>query len=103
MKEEFILVFIPQRIKQLGYQSYHLRYRDFYLLPNSSLFIAAHNEIFFLIDEPQDITIDSLYGFYDSTPAGRTENTYQHKGDITILNNSDKPQRIKFIQVILVN
>jgi hypothetical protein len=103
MKEEFILAFIPQRMKQLGYQSYHLRYRDFAIQPDTSMFIAAHNEIYFLIDEPKDITVDSLYGLYDSTAAGQTENTYQHRGDITITNTSDKMQRIKFIQVILVN
>ncbi len=103
MKEEFILAYIPQRIKQLGYQNYHLRYRDFCLLAETVLSIAAHNELYFLIDEPRDITIDSLYGYYDSTPGGRTENTYQHRGEITITNSSDKIQRIKFIQVILVN
>lgn len=102
MKESFILAYIPQRVKQLGFDSYHLRYRDFCLQADSSLFIAAHNELYFLIDEPKDITIDSLYGYYDSTPAGNSENTYQHRGDITITNTSDKMQRIKFIQVILV-
>jgi hypothetical protein len=103
MKEEFILVFIPQRIKQLGYTTYHLRYRDFCLLAESVLAIPAHNELYFLIGEPKDLTIDSLYGYYDSTPAGRTENTYQHRGEISITNVSDKNQRVKFIQVILVN
>jgi hypothetical protein len=103
MKEDFILAFIPQRIKQLGYLAYYLRYRDLCLLAGSSLNIPAHNELYFLIDEPKDIIIDSVYGYYDSTPAGRTENTYQHRGDITITNASDKMQRIKFIQVILVS
>lgn len=103
MKEAFILAFIPQRMKQLGYENYHLRYRDIYLTANSTLPLAADNELYFIIGEPQDITIDSLYGYYDTTSGGITENTFQHRGQITITNVSDTAKRLKFIQVIIVN
>jgi hypothetical protein len=103
MKEAFILAFIPLRMKQLGYETYHLRYRDIYLEANATLDLEAHNELYFVIGEPQDLTIDSIYGYYDTTSSGVTENSFQHRGQIIISNMSDTAKRIKFIQVIIVN
>jgi hypothetical protein len=103
MREEFILAYIPERVKQLGFTSYHIRYRDFFIASRGSQSIDAWNELYFLVGEPLDILIDSDYGQYNSTISAQAENTYQHKGNISISNTADSGRRVKFIQVILVN
>ena len=103
MSKEFILAYIPQRVKQLGFTNYHIRYRDFFIASKSSQSIDAWNELYFIVGEPQDILIDSDYGQYNTTISAQAENTYQHKGAITISNTADSGRRVKFVQVILVN
>ena len=62
MTEQFILQYVPQRIKQLGYSNYHLRYRDLVIEENSERLIAAYNELYFIVDDPPGVVIQSDYG-----------------------------------------
>jgi hypothetical protein len=103
MTEQFILQYIPQRVKQLGYTNYHVRYRDMVLEGNTSLTIAAYNELYFIVDDPPGLTVDSNYGLYDSTDEPIEESVHQHRGEITITNPGADRRRIKFIQLIIVN
>ncbi len=52
MTEQFILDYIPQRMEQLGYKRYHVRYRDLTLKPMAKVFMAAYNELFFIVGDP---------------------------------------------------
>jgi hypothetical protein len=106
MTEQFILGYIPNRIKQLGYNQYHIRYRSLTLEDHSSLRIQAYNELFFIIDDPEGVIVESDYGVYDTTSNQVLpiyENTLQHRGEIVISNPAAGNRKIKFIQVIIVN
>lgn len=103
MTEQFILQFAPLRLKQQGYSKYHLRHRDFIIEAGSIITIPAYNEMFFIIDEPPGLVVDSEYGMYDSTDNPILESIHVHRGEIKIINPGDAKRRIKFIQVIIVN
>lgn len=104
MTESFILDLIPKRIKQLGYLKYHIRYRDLAILPNSKIIIPAYNELWFVIDNPVGIQIESAYGFYDGTGEPIAfENIHEHRGEIIVSNPESTIRRIKFIQVIIIH
>lgn len=59
MSEPLIFEFIQERMKQLGYQKYHIRYHDFLLAYAEQLVIHAHNELWFVVGEPEGVTIES--------------------------------------------
>jgi hypothetical protein len=103
MTEQFILHFVPQRVKQLGYRKYHLRYRDLVIQPNIKVSIPAYNELFFIVDDPPGLVVESDYGLYDSTDNPLPDNVHQHRGEIVIHNPGTDNRRIKLIQLIIVN
>lgn len=103
MTERFILEYIPHRMKQLGFTNYHIRYRDVLIRGLDTLVIDAYNELYFIIDNPDNLLIESDYGVYDSSGYYEVENIYQHRGEIVITNLNEPNQRIKLIQVIIVN
>lgn len=103
MSEEFILQYIPERVRQLGYRKYHLRYRDVTILPLASQTFRAYNELWLIVDDPPGLVVESDYGIYDSTGDYISDNTHEHKGEINITNPDGENKRIKFIQVIIVN
>lgn len=103
MTEQFILQYAPIRLAQQGYTKFHLRHRDFVIEPGSKVIIPAHNELFFVVDEPPGLVIDSEYGMYDSTDSPIPESIHVHRGEIEISNPGDTRRRIKFIQAIIVN
>ncbi|MEX1239456.1 MAG: hypothetical protein WEB30_07055 [Cyclobacteriaceae bacterium] len=103
MTEQFILEYTPQRIKQLRYSKYHLRYRDLVIEGNSSRVISAYNELYFIVDDPPGVIVESDYGLFDSTDNPIPESVHQHRGEIMITNPGADKRRIKFIQIIIVN
>ena len=103
MTEQFILQYAPERVKQLGFVSYHLKYHDFVLQGNSSQTLQAYNELYFIVEDPKGIIIESDYGFYDSTDNPLDESIHQHRGEIVISNPGTEKRRIKLIQLIIVN
>jgi hypothetical protein len=103
MTEPFILELIPCRIKQLGYTSYHLRYRDLIIEGNKSVTQYAYNELYFIVDDPPGLIVESDYGLYDTTDESIIENVHQHRGEIKIINPKPESRRIKFVQLIIVN
>ena len=103
MSEEFILRLVPERIKQLGYHNFHIRYRDFTVKANSKTLIPAFNELWFIANDPPGLIVESVYGVYDSTGEYLLDNSHQHRGEILISNPEQENKRIKFIQVIIVN
>ena len=103
MTELFILQYAPLRIKQLDYTKYHIRHRDFTIEAGSTITIPAYNELFFIVDDPPGLVIDSDYGMYDSTDDPIPESIHVHRGEIKIVNPGIAKRRIKFIQAIIVN
>jgi hypothetical protein len=103
MTEQLIIQYVPERIRQLGFTDYHLRYRDLMIVKQSSMTVTAWNELYFIVDDPPDVIVESDYGIYDSTENPVEENVHQHRGEIVIRNKSSKSKRIKFVQVIIVN
>lgn len=103
MTEQLIIQYVPERIRQLGFADYHLRYRDLMIGKQSSMIVIAWNELYFIVDDPPDVIVESDYGIYDSTENPVEENVHQHRGEIVIRNKSSKSKRIKFVQVIIVN
>lgn len=103
MSEQFIIEVVPQRVNQLGFSKYHWRYRDLVIEGARQLSISAYNELFFIVDDPPGIVIESDYGVYDSTEDILPENVHQHRGEIVISNPGPGNRRVKFIQIIIVN
>ena len=103
MTEQFILHYASLRLAQQGYTKYHLRHRDFVIEAGSSVAISAYNELFFIVDEPPGLVVDSEYGMYDSTDSLVQESIHVHRGEIKIINPGGTKRRIKFIQAIIVN
>ncbi len=103
MTESFILQYVPERIQQLGYRKYHLRYKDLVIEGSGSQRILAYNELYFIVDDPPGLTVESDYGLYDSTDDPIPDSVHQHRGDIVITNPGVGKRRIKFIQIIIVN
>lgn len=103
MSEDFIMQIIPERIRQLGYSNYHIRYRDLNIKPLVTESISAFNELWFVIDDPPGLLIESYYGIYDSTGDYVFDNAHQHRGEILIRNPDSENKKVKFVQVILIN
>jgi hypothetical protein len=103
MTEQFILEYAAVRVKQLGYSKYHLRYRDLVVEANHIQVISAYNELYFIIDDPPGLVVESDYGLYDSTDDPIPDSVHQHRGEISIHNPGTGKRRIKFIQIIIVN
>jgi hypothetical protein len=103
MSEPFILDYLPLRMKQLGYSKYYVRPRDLLIKSLEEVVIPAYNELFFIVDEPLGLIVESDYGVYDSTENAVPENIHIHRGEIIITNPGDVNRRIKFIQAIIVN
>ena len=103
MTESFILEHLPERVKQMGYRSYRIRYRDLMINSASSISISAFNELWFIVDDPPGLLVASNYGIYDTTGDYLAESIHQHRGTIVITNSGTENKRIKFIQVVIVN
>ena len=103
MTEEFILKYIPERICQLGYEKFYIRYRDITIPPFSSQSYSAFNELWLIVDDPPGLLVESEYGIFDSTGTYISDNSHEHKGEIIITNPDAESKRIKFIQVIIIN
>ena len=103
MTESFILDHIPERVRQMGYNTYRIRYRDLMIKAGSSISVSAFNELWFVVDDPSGLLVESHYGIYDTTGEYLAESIHQHRGDITITNPGSEDKRIKFIQVVIVN
>lgn len=103
MTEQFILGYVPQRVKELGYGKYTIRYRDLVLEGSSRIDLNAYNELYFIIDQPLGIVVESDYGLFDSSDTMLEDNVHQHRGEILISNPGSVKRRIKLIQVIIVN
>jgi hypothetical protein len=102
MTETLIYALLPEKIRQLGYEKYHTVYRDITLKGNCTLSITAYNDLYFIVDSPQGIIIESDYGIYDSTGNYISEHAHIHRGELLLTNPSASNKRLQFIQVVII-
>ena len=103
MTEVYILHYAPLRIRELGYSKHNIRYRDLVIDAGSVVTIQAYNEVYFIVDDPPGLVVESDYGMYDSTDDPLPDNVHEHRGEIVIRNPGTARRKIKFIQVIIVS
>jgi hypothetical protein len=103
MTEGYILHYVPVRVKELGYTLHRMRYRDLVIEGDSRIIIPAFNELYYIVDDPPGLIVESGYGMYDSTDDPLAENVHEHRGEIIITNPGTGRRKIKFIQVIIVS
>lgn len=102
MTEQFITGYIPQRMQQLGFSRYYLNYHDMTVKGNSSSELYAYNQLWFVVDDPVGLLIESDYGIYDSTGTYISNSVHEHRGEIIITNPDAGDKKIKMIQVIII-
>ncbi len=101
MTVEFALAYAPRRMDELGYgDRYYLKWRHLLIKPYQQMIIPAYSQHYLLVDEPQEVRIESEFGCYDLLETTINEMLYEHQGLITIKNNSSETARIRFIQII---
>ncbi|MFA6923611.1 MAG: hypothetical protein WC223_05085 [Bacteroidales bacterium] len=101
MTTELALEYIPRRMSEMGHDNnYILRFRHLILKPSEKIEIDASNQLFILVEEPQDISIDSLSGIFDLSIQNTNEMQYEHQGIISIRNLAEVARHVRFIQVI---
>src|SRR5579884_519823 len=104
MTTDLALEYIPRRMRELGYgDNYSLRFSHLVLQPSEVRQIEASCEFFILVEEPQNVTIDSDMGIFDLGYSATNELQYEHQGIITITNYGNAIVNVRFIQVIPKN
>ena len=101
MSEVFALQYIPQRVRERGYQQYRLEFQDLQLSANEEREVTAYNELWLLLEADEGIMIQSDYGRYEAHGGQLPENVHEHADNILIRNVAREAQRVTFIQVIL--
>ena len=95
------LEYIPRRMKELGYQSdYFIRFRHLVLQPNEEKTIDAFNQFFYLIEEAENVRVESETGVFDLSESSTNEMQYEHQSKIFITNYLSGKNHLRFIQVI---
>lgn len=104
MNINFAIEYIPRKMRELGYgDEYIIRLRSF-ALPRSVPFTmeTSGGEFFLLVEEYNELTIESETGMYYRNLGTLTsnENIYEHRGKIVMNNKGNFPVYVKMIQVI---
>lgn len=101
MNTNFAIDYIPRRMRELGFGNQYLtRWRQFQVLGGETLHIDADNEYFLLIEPSNLIGVRSKFGVYDQDDEGINEMQYEHRGKIDVVNKSEDPLLVLFIQII---
>ena len=95
------LEYIPRRMKELGYNTdYFIRFRHLVLQPNEEQTIHAFNQFFYLIEEAENVRVESETGVFDLSESKTNEMQYEHQSKIHITNYLTGINHLRFIQVI---
>lgn len=86
--------------KILCASDYTLNFRHLVLQPGEIRKLPAHNQLILLIEPSCDTRVESDTGIFDLSEDLANELQYEHKGDITVTNQSIFTSHIRFIQVI---
>src|ERR1035437_3453404 len=98
------LEYIPRRMQELGYKhDYYIRFRHLVLQPNEEQTIDAFNQFFYLIEEAENVRVESETGIFDLSEKNTNEMQYEHQSKIYITNYFPGINHLRFIQVIPKN
>ena len=103
MLSGLITSYLDKRMAELGHcQGYAVRLRHYVIQPSGTLEVAAWGELFVLVEDVQDLRIESDRGVYDTaTPDTTSEQQHEHSGQIFLENlASDCACHVRFIQAI---
>ena len=103
MTEELAIRYMPQRVEERGFRNYRMVFQDLNLEPNQQIELAAYNEIWFLLNVEDGVSISSDLGEYDYTNPSLSENIHEHADSIMISNKSSQQRKVRFLQVILID
>jgi|SRR5581483_6963361 len=104
MTTDLALEYIPRRMRELGYgDQYLLRFAHLVLQPNEVRSIDGSDQFFILVEEPVNIRVESDMGIFDMNASNTNEMIYEHQGQITVTNQFEIPNSVRFIQVIPKN
>lgn len=103
MSEDLVLHLLPEHISRLGFKNYRIRYRDLLIKAATVQNISASNELWFILDDPESLKVESDYGIYDTQSGTVLDNVHIHRGELILSNESELDRRIKFLQVIIIN
>ncbi|MDO9001388.1 MAG: hypothetical protein Q7W45_16600 [Bacteroidota bacterium] len=95
------LEYIPRRMQELGYKgNYYIRFRHLVLQANEEQTIDAYNQFYYLVEEAQNVRVESETGIFDLSENTTNEMQYEHQSKIQIKNYSSGINHLRFIQVI---
>ncbi len=100
MTPNLALEYIARRMSELCREDYHIRFRHLRLQPGEQRNLAAHTDIFILVEPPTDVRVESDVGIFDVSEDGANELQYEHQGSIRVTNYSLFANHVRFIQVI---
>ena len=101
MTPEIVMDYVKRRMQELGHgENFVTRLRHLILEPMEILTIRTANDLFVIIDSPEDLRVDSDHGVYDLSDQDISEIDYEHSGLITITNQYTFKNHLKMIQAI---
>ncbi len=101
MNTDLAIAYIEKRACELGYSGqYTFRVRHLLLQPIETRTISLHNQFMILLEPYCDKRIESHAGIFDLSEDLANELQYEHRGEITITNQSIFISHCRFIQVI---
>lgn len=101
MTTDLALEYIRGRASELCYgKEYAIRLRHFVLQPHESRMIDGHNQFFILVEPYCSIRVESATAIFDLSEDKVNELEYEHRGNITLLNQSMFINHARFIQII---
>jgi hypothetical protein len=101
MTAELALEYISKRVCELGYgNDYTIRVRHFVLKPKESRKINSHDQFFVLLEPYCELRIESANALFDMSENQINELQYEHRGEITLTNQSIFITHARFIQVV---
>ncbi|GGA89959.1 hypothetical protein [Puia dinghuensis] len=100
MTADLAIEYIARRMAELCREDYHLRFRHLRLQPGEQRNLAAHTDLFLLVEPPASVRVESDVGIFDTSEDGANELQYEHQGNIQVTNLSVFASHVRFIQVI---
>lgn len=95
------LEYIPRRMEELGFgNNFYLKFRHFVLQPQEVREVPAYNQFFILVEEADNVSVNSEFGIFDLSLSNVNEMLYEHQGLIRIQNYASGINHVRFIQVI---
>ena len=104
MNEGTAIDFAQKRMKEMGVDTYMIRYRHLQIAPLATISLDGQNHLYYLIQPNQYIRVKSKAGIFDVQDNAVNEMQHVHRGKMTIKNlYQNRYLQVMFIQVIPSN